>query len=71
MTARTRIRHKPRRLKIGYHYYDRRRDGHCGGSRTVPFLRLSGDWLEHAGFTVGQHVRVQITNRRIVLVPES
>ncbi|RZA26523.1 MAG: type I addiction module toxin, SymE family [Proteobacteria bacterium] len=38
--------------------------------RQVPFLRLSGDWLQAAGFTVGQKARVQVTESGLMIVPE-
>ncbi|AZR32791.1 type I addiction module toxin, SymE family [Xanthomonas vasicola] len=38
--------------------------------RQVPFLRLSGDWLQAAGFWVGQKARVQVTKRGITIVAE-
>lgn len=58
-----------RRLKIGYQVYEQRRDGQWMPPRTVPFVRLSGDWLQEAGFEVGQKVNVRIGKGRIVLVP--
>jgi toxic protein SymE len=69
MTTRKRIRTKLRRLTIGYHYYDQRRDGDWAPPRPVPFLRLGGDWLQQAGFEIGQHVQVCVTAQRIVIVP--
>lgn len=69
MTIRKRICPKPRRLTIGYHYYDQSRDGFWAPPRTVPFLRLGGDWLQQAGFEIGQRVQVCVTSRRIVIVP--
>ena len=69
MSVRTPLRSKFRRLKISYQFSDQHRDGQWVGSRTVPFLRLSGDWLQQAGFEVGQHVHVQVTAQRIVIVP--
>jgi toxic protein SymE len=72
MAAKKKTQPKPRLLKIGYQYYEsqhhdeefRRRP------RQVPCLRLSGDWLQAAGFTVGQKARVQVTARGIMIVAE-
>ena len=37
----------------------------------VPFLRLSGRWLEAAGFAIGAKVRVQVNPDRLVVTPAS
>lgn len=72
MAARKKTQAKPRVLKIGYQYYesqhkDRERSYR---PRQVPFLRLSGDWLQAAGFSVGKKARVQVTSRGITIVAE-
>lgn len=69
MAARKRIPARPRRLTVGYHYYDQRLDGERVRPRTVPVLRFGGDWLQQAGFAIGQPVQVQVTAGRIVIVP--
>ena len=63
---------KLRFLTVGYQYYESQHsDKECRyRSRQVPFLRLSGDWLQAAGFTVGQKARVQVTERGIMIVAE-
>lgn len=63
---------KPHFLTIGYQVYESRRRGmeYRYRSRQVPFLRLSGDWLSAAGFTVGHRARVQVTDQGIMIVPE-
>jgi toxic protein SymE len=60
---------KPRHLTIGYHKHDQRQDGRRVSTRTVPFLRMSGDWLQQAGFAVGARVRLQVDRGRIVIEP--
>ena len=70
MSTSTRKPRTTRRLTISRQYYDIRQDGRWTGSRTVPFLRLSGDWLEQAGFRIDQKVSIKVTNRRITIVPE-
>jgi len=37
--------------------------------RSVPFVRLTGRWLESVGFTIGGKVRVRVEGRRLVLTP--
>jgi toxic protein SymE len=58
-----------RLLKIGYHYYEQRKDGFWARPKQVPHLRLQGQWMQDAGFAVGERVQLQITDRRIVIVP--
>jgi hypothetical protein len=51
---------KPRRLTIG-----------CTGTGAprpdVPFLRLSGRWLERAGFAIGGKVKIDVTEGRLII----
>ncbi|TNY26999.1 SymE family type I addiction module toxin [Fulvimonas soli] len=63
---------RPRYLTIGYQVYEsRHKVKQCRyRPRQVPFLRLSGDWLSAAGFTVGQKARIQVTDQGIVILPE-
>lgn len=35
----------------------------------VPYLRLRGRWLEHAGFVIGRHVRIEVSERRLTIEP--
>ncbi|HCW0575349.1 TPA: SymE family type I addiction module toxin, partial [Pseudomonas aeruginosa] len=46
---------KSRHLKVGYQLYESRHSDweRRGKPRQIPYLRLSGDWLEAAGFEVG------------------
>ena len=37
---------------------------------TVPMIRLSGKWLDRAGFREGKRVQVQVENRRLTLILE-
>ena len=59
----------PRFLKIGYQFYEsRHRDRERRGKpRQTPYLRLSGDWLQAAGFEVGRKVCVQIVDQFLVM----
>jgi toxic protein SymE len=61
---------KPRFLKVGYHYYESQSQERSCSSRRVPHLRLCGDWLQAAGFEVGQKARVQVTKHGIMIVAE-
>ncbi|WP_081803316.1 SymE family type I addiction module toxin [Halotalea alkalilenta] len=72
MAEQARVLQKRRFLKIGYHYYEsQRRDKELRyRSRQVPTLRLCGDWLQAAGFLVGQKVRVEVTHDGIMITPD-
>lgn len=69
MTTRTRKSPASRRLTIGCQYYEQRRNDEWRPPRTVPALRLSGDWLQRAGFEIGEKVRLRITGRKITITP--
>jgi toxic protein SymE len=70
MTAKKRVFPKQRFLTVSYQYYESRHtDRECRyRPRQIPFLRLSGDWLQAAGFEVGQKARVKVTKRGITIV---
>ncbi|MFW4497250.1 SymE family type I addiction module toxin [Pseudomonas aeruginosa] len=63
---------KSRHLKVGYQLYESRHSDweRRGKLRQIPYLRLSGDWLEAAGFEVGCKVSIQVTRRRLVMQVE-
>ena len=71
MAAKKVERLKPRRLTVGYHHYDIYGEFGWIGSRAVPKLRMSGNWLRQAGFEVGQRVNVHVAERRIIISLES
>lgn len=58
-----------RHFTVGY----RPIDVHSRASRPrhaptrMPFVRLSGRWLDRAGFAIGTAVRVQVSRGRLVL----
>lgn len=37
------------------------------GLRAVPWIRLKGVWLEHAGFAVGQPIKVEVRRGQVVI----
>jgi hypothetical protein len=53
---------KARRLKVGYSI------GDLPGS-DVPCLRLRGRWLQDAGFAIGRNVKVEVSERRLMIEP--
>lgn len=72
MTAKKCPSPKPRYLTIGYQIYESRHKNKQRRyrPRQVPLLRLSGDWLSAAGFTIGQKARIQVTDQGIMVLPE-
>jgi hypothetical protein len=40
------------------------------GSTKTPWLRLSGKWLEQAGFPVNSRVKVEVSEGRLTITPE-
>ncbi|CAD0302873.1 SymE family type I addiction module toxin [Xanthomonas hortorum] len=59
-------------LTVGYQVYESKHKDveRRTRPRQVPFLRLSGDWLQAAGFSVGQKAQVQVTERGITIIAE-
>jgi len=41
----------------------------CTGLKNVPWLNVSGEWLEHAGFQIGRHVEITIEENRLIIKP--
>ena len=37
------------------------------GFTMVPFIRLSGKWLQDAGFKAGDHIQVEVEQVRLVI----
>ena len=40
------------------------------GDRVIPWIRLRGQWLERAGFAVGQRLTVRVYRKRLVICIE-
>jgi len=36
-------------------------------SRNLPWLNLSGIWLEEAGFCIGQRIEIRVENRQLII----
>lgn len=69
MAARVSASHKPRLLSITGSCYEYQLDGRWPRPPEVPYLRLRGYWLQHAGFSAGQCVRVHVADGCITIVP--
>jgi toxic protein SymE len=35
----------------------------------VPYLRMRGRWLERVGFAIGRSVKVEVSDRRLIIEP--
>ncbi len=51
-----------RKLKIGYIWR-----GKYSGEKQVPQINLSGNWLQKAGFEVGQNVKIEVQENRLII----
>lgn len=60
---------RPRLLSISSSRYDYQLDGRWPHPPEVPYLRLRGYWLQQAGFSAGQRVKVHIADGCITIVP--
>lgn len=56
----------PQRCTMGSQYYDEPHGSPTAGT-SVPKLRLSGRWLEHCGFAVGDELQITV-GRGVLLV---
>ena len=54
-----------RQLKLQRKYQPRQKERN--GSKEVPWLNLSGLWLERAGFRTGDRVEIRVTNHQLVI----
>ena len=43
------------------------RSNNFTGLRMVPWIRLRGVWLEQAGFSIGQLLKVEVQRKRVVI----
>ena len=51
---------KPRRLTVGYASTDT-------PGVDVPYVRLRGRWLQDAGFVIGRHVKIEVSEGRMTI----
>ena len=51
---------KSRRLTVGYFCTNK-------PGMDVPFLRLFGRWMQDAGFVIGRHVKVEVSEGRMTI----
>lgn len=51
---------RPRQLTVGYGSTDK-------PGVDVPYMRLRGQWLQDAGFIIGRHVKIEISQGRLLI----
>jgi hypothetical protein len=39
----------------------------ANSKQSVPFIRISGKWLQQLGFNIGDQFTIQLTNNQIIL----
>ena len=61
--------HNLRTLTITGSLYEYQLNSRWPRPPEVPYLRLRGYWLQHAGFSAGQRVKVTVADRCITIVP--
>lgn len=61
-----------RQLKVGYGFYERRaRDARQTlAPRPVPWIRLKGQWLAEAGFTIDARLKIRVMRGCLVVTVE-
>ena len=52
--------YKNRRLIVGYGSTDK-------PGVDVPYMRLRGFWLQDAGFVIGRHVKIEVSEGRLLI----
>jgi hypothetical protein len=52
--------HKPRHLIVGY--FNTKKPG-----ADVPCLRVFGRWMQEAGFVIGRHVKIDVSEGRLTI----
>lgn len=60
---------KPRKVKL----YSKSRpcQSSCIGLKEVPWLNVSGMWLEQAGFGIGDQVEITVRQNKLIIKPLS
>jgi len=43
----------------------------CTGLKQVPWLNVSGVWLEQAGFSIGKQVEITVSQNELIIKPAS
>lgn len=59
---------KARRLTVGYFNQESGKSTPNVSTRQVPCVRLCGLWLRRAGFSIGQRIRVEVSDGRLTIV---
>jgi len=69
MAAHVSVSHKSRLLSITGSCYEYQLHGRWPRPPEVPYLRLRGYWLQQAGFSAGQRVKVHVSDGCLTIIP--
>jgi len=58
---------KMRNLRVYDHYSPRKYSQGC----SVPYIRLRGKWLKHAGFEIGDYIKITVTEDGLMISPDN
>ena len=58
--AKPRVGRPPKKLRVNYFSTDE-------PGVDVPYLRLRGWWLHHAGFTIGRNLKVEVSEGKLLI----
>lgn len=54
---------------VKLHYRNRACRGNASGNKSVPWLNISGVWLEKLGFEIGDTVRIIARDKLLIIEP--
>ena len=57
--------------KVKLHSQSRKSQESCTGLKQVPWLNISGVWLEQAGFNIGLQVEITVRDQELIIKPIS
>lgn len=57
--------------KVKLHSQSRPSQQSCNGIKQVPWLNVSGVWLEQAGFNIGLQVEIIVRDQELIIKPIS
>ena len=58
-----------RRLTVGYSHPESHNSESNLPPKPVPHVRLCGLWLNDAGFAIGRHIKVEVSEGRLTIMP--
>lgn len=68
------MEHGPRKSitrRVKLHGKFRASKSHWKGGKDVPWLNVSGIWLEQAGFCIGDHINIKVSSKRLIITRQA